>query len=153
MHESGMKFYFCGSIRGGRQLAADYQKIIEMLKRHGEVLTEHLGNDREIESKDRVLTDAQIHDRDMAWVRESDFVIAEVSIPSLGVGYEIGRAVELGKPILCLHRPLTGFTLSAMIAGSEGLTSLSYESLGELPEIIEGFISDHAPGSSVQPGS
>ena len=32
-------------------------------------------------------------------------VVAEVTQPSLGVGYEIGRAVAFGKTILCLYRP------------------------------------------------
>ena len=31
-------------------------------------------------------------------------VIAEVTQPSLGVGYEIGRALAMGKKILCLYR-------------------------------------------------
>ena len=146
MQENRMKIYFCGSIRGGRQLADDYQKIIEMLKLHGQVLTEHLGSNQEIETKDRILTDVQIHDRDMNWVRESDMVVAEVTIPSLGVGYEIGRAIELGKPVLCLFRSGLDFTLSAMISGSEGLSSHTYESLDDLPGLIEDFISANAPG-------
>ena len=32
-------------------------------------------------------------------------IVAEVTQPSLGVGYEIGRAVAMGKKILCLYRP------------------------------------------------
>ena len=32
-------------------------------------------------------------------------IVAEVTQPSLGVGYEIGRAVAMGKRILCLYRP------------------------------------------------
>ena len=139
------KIYFCGSIRGGRQLATDYQKIIEMLKQYGQVLTEHLGDDIKIETKDRILTDVQIHDRDMNWVRDSDLVVAEVSIPSLGVGYEIGRAIELGIPVLALFRSDSGFTLSAMIAGSEGLTPFVYRQLDELPEKIREFITTYAP--------
>lgn len=39
-------------------------------------------------------------------------LIAEVTQPSLGVGYEIGRAMERGKPILCLFRPSSGRGLS-----------------------------------------
>ena len=35
-------------------------------------------------------------------------LIAEVTQPSLGVGYEIGRAIERGKTILCLFRPSSG---------------------------------------------
>ena len=32
-------------------------------------------------------------------------LVAEVTQVSLGVGYEIGRAVAMEKPILCLYRP------------------------------------------------
>ena len=32
-------------------------------------------------------------------------LVAEVTQPSLGVGYEIGRAVTMEKNILCLYRP------------------------------------------------
>ena len=49
-----------------------------------------------------MLSDQEIHDRDLQWIIESDMLVAEVTIPSLGVGYEIGRAIEMGKPILCL---------------------------------------------------
>lgn len=145
MSDKELKFYFCGSIRGGRQLAADYQRIIEILMKHGKVLTEHLGDDREIETKDRILSDVQIHDRDMDWVRESDLVVAEVTIPSLGVGYEVGRAIELGKPVLCLFRSNSDFYLSAMIGGNEGVIMVHYESIDELPGPIDGFISECAP--------
>jgi len=39
-----MYIYFCGSIRGGRDLAATYDKMITMLGTYGKVLTEHLGS-------------------------------------------------------------------------------------------------------------
>ena len=35
-------------------------------------------------------------------------LVAEVTQPSLGVGYEIGRAIENKKKILCLFRPDSG---------------------------------------------
>jgi len=140
-----MKIYFCASIRGGRQLANSYEKMINMLQKHGQVLTEHLGSDEIIESKDRVLTDRQIHDRDMDWVRESDVVVAEVTVASLGVGYEIGRAIELGKPVICMFHKGSEFTLSAMIAGSDGVVNVSYEHLEELTEILKEFLTGHAP--------
>ena len=113
-----MKIYFCGSIRGGRSLASSYEKMIRLLGSYGKVLTEHLGSDEVIESKDRVLSDKEIHDRDLQWIVESDVLVAEATVPSLGVGYEIGRAIEMGKPVLCLFQKGAEFTLSAMIAGS-----------------------------------
>ena len=33
-------------------------------------------------------------------------LVAEVTQVSLGVGYEIGRAVAMNKSILCLYRPV-----------------------------------------------
>jgi nucleoside 2-deoxyribosyltransferase len=139
------KIYFCGSIRGGRQLSDVYKRIIQKLSSFGRVLTEHLGDDAEIEAKDRILTDRQIHDRDMDWIRESDLVVAEVTIPSLGVGYEIGRAIELGKPVACLFKYDAGYILSAMISGSEGIELNEYSQPGKLDKFLERFISEHAP--------
>ncbi|MXQ85403.1 hypothetical protein E5288_WYG011298 [Bos mutus] len=62
--------------------------------------------------------DKLIHDRDLAWLQQADVVVAEVTQPSLGVGYELGRAVALHKPVLCLFRPKSGRVLSAMIRGA-----------------------------------
>jgi len=140
-----MKIYFCGSISGGRDLAATYEKMIRMLGSYGKVLTEHLGSDEVIESKDRVLTDKEIHDRDMQWIMESDLLVAEVTVPSLGVGYEIGRALEMGKPILALFRPGGQYRLSAMVAGSDRLEMKHYKSMEEVKDLLEAFFSEHAP--------
>lgn len=140
-----MKIYFCGSISGGRDLAATYEKMIGMLGSYGRVLTEHLGSDEVIESKDRVLTDKEIHDRDMQWIVESDLLVAEVTVPSLGVGYEIGRALEMGKPILALFRSDGKYRLSSMVAGSEKIEMKHYSSLEEVGDLFEAFFNEHAP--------
>jgi nucleoside 2-deoxyribosyltransferase len=140
-----MKIYFCGSIRGGRDLATTYAKMIRMLGQYGQVLTEHLGSNEEIESKDRILSDKEIHDRDFQWIQESDLLVAEVTIPSLGVGYEIGRAIEIGKPVLCLFKKGSGYTLSAMISGSDQLVITYYENLEEVKDIFAEFFKVHAP--------
>ena len=138
------KFYFCGSIRGGRELADQYQQIIALLQLHGEVLTEHLGSDREIQIKDRILSDKQIHDRDLKWIIDSDMVIAEVTVPSLGVGYEIGRALHLGKPVLCLYQTGADHSLSAMVSGCDELKVVRYTQIEALQEPLATFISSHS---------
>ena len=140
-----MNIYFCGSIRGGRDLAATYEKMIALLGEYGKVLTEHLGSDEVIENKDLVLTDRQIHDRDLQWIVESDLLIAEVTVPSLGVGYEIGRAIEMGKPVLCLFKSGSEFTISAMITGSDGVEMKYYRSLEEVKDLFDAFFNSHAP--------
>ncbi len=140
-----MNIYFCGSIRGGRDLASIYAEMIAMLGSYGRVLTEHLGSDEVIEAKDRVLSDKEIHDRDLQWIVESDLLVAEVTVPSLGVGYEIGRAIEMGKPVLCLFKQGSEYTISAMIAGSDKVEMKYYQSLEEVKDLFEAFFSLHAP--------
>ncbi len=127
-----MNIYFSGSIRGGRQDTELYKLLIDELKRYGTVLTEHIG----YESIDHSKNDRQIHDRDMDWLRESDIVIAEVTTPSHGVGYEIGRALEMGKRVVCLYREKEGKSLSAMIKGSPDVECLMYRDFSEVKKIF-----------------
>lgn len=127
-----MRIYFAGSIRGGREDAVLYKQIITFLQNFGEVLTEHIGDPNLTDAGDDGPTDGFIHDRDLAWLQSCDLVVAEVTQVSLGVGYEIGRAVESGKDVLCLHRPGAGKILSAMITGCEQIELISYISLTDL---------------------
>ena len=135
-----MKIYFAGSIRGGREDAALYLEIIEYLKTFGEVLTEHVGDPNLTDLGDDGPTDKYIHDRDLEWLQSADVLIAEVTSVSMGVGYEIGRAVESGKKVLCLFRPESEKKLSAMIAGCEDLELSNYQNLGDVKLSIKGFL-------------
>ena len=67
------------------------------------------------------MPDSEIFERDVAWIHEADFIVAEVTQPSLGVGYELGLAESVGKPIICLFRETEDRRLSAMIAGNSKL--------------------------------
>ena len=122
-----------------------YEIIIGMLHKYGKVLTEHVGSDDVIQTKDRQLSDLEIHDRDLGWIVESDVLVAEVTVPSLGVGYEIGRALEMGKPILCLFDVRSGKSLSAMVAGSEKLMIKRYKETAEIGAILEEYFTSRAP--------
>ena len=63
----------------------------------------------------------------MAWLDESDVVVAEVTMPSLGVGYELGEAVRAHKPTLCFFRADSEGRLSAMVSGSPGIKVVTYK--------------------------
>ena len=127
-----MQIYFAGSIRGGREDRDIYLNIIRYLKEYGTVLTEHIGA-HEIDSMgEKDVDDKFIHDRDMDWLLRSDLMVAEVTNPSLGVGYEIGRAIENNKKIICLFRINKNHQLSAMIAGAKKLKCINYSSLDDL---------------------
>ena len=129
--QAQMKIYFAGSIRAGRGDQELYQQLIQGLQKHGPVLTEHIGDPGLTQFGDDGPSDSAIYERDMAWLDEADLVVAEVSTPSLGVGYEIGRAELLGKPVICLFRPGPERWLSAMISGNPRLTVENYETVTE----------------------
>lgn len=135
-----MKIYFAGSIRGGRDDMALYARIIALLKNYGQVLTEHLGDQKLSSYGESHMTDQEIYERDVAMVRDSDIVIAEVTQASLGVGYEIGYAESLGKKILCLYRPQEGKRLSAMLAGNSNMTVVNYSDISELSKTFDLFL-------------
>lgn len=128
-----MKIYFSGSIRGGQQDTELYAQIIKELGQYGTILTEHIGS----KTIDTSLSDKEIHDRDLQWVIESDVLVAEVTTPSLGVGYEIGRAVEMNKPLICLYRTIDGKNTSAMIRGCSNLKCFEYEKLDDAKKILK----------------
>lgn len=135
-----MKIYFAGSIRGGRDDAQLYRRIIAMLKEYGEVLTVHIGSSGLTSEGEAKLTNEEIYERDVGWLEQADALIAEVTVPSHGVGYEIARAEALGKPVLCLHRPSAGRQLSAVLAGAPALQCETYRSFEELKPILDRFL-------------
>lgn len=77
---------------------------------------------------------------DINWVKQADAIIAEVTNPSLGVGYEIAKAEEWNKPVLALFRKDGGRKLSAMIDGSPGTQVISYAEVSEAQDAIDHFI-------------
>lgn len=135
-----MKIYFAGSIRGGRDLQQDYEKLIHHLERHGSVLTEHVGNQSILESGEKNKPDDWIFQRDVKWLNEANVMIAEVTLPSLGVGYEIGLAEKRGIPVLCLFKEDSGRSLSAMIVGNAYLTIAGYGTIHEAIASVDRFI-------------
>ena len=137
-----MKIYFAGSIRGGRQDAAKYLELIDFLGTLTEVLTEHVGASELGNQGENTLSDHEIHRRDVEWLESCDAVIAEVTNPSLGVGYEIGIAEKLGKPVLCLFdESQTEFRLSAMLSGNGKIQVGRYQAIGEAKRQITEFVS------------
>jgi nucleoside 2-deoxyribosyltransferase len=135
-----MNIYFSCSITGGRQDQAVYAAIVDHLLAQGhEVPTAHLSSEQ-ILAEETVIEPREVYDRDLNWVEECDALIAEVSTPSHGVGYEIALALFLGKPVFCCYR--NGRRVSKMILGNNHpkLRIYEYEEVGDLIAAMEGFI-------------
>jgi len=123
---------------GGRENLPVFGHIVEFLKSFGhDVPSEHVAHPRVL-NEESILTPQQVYERDVAWIRISGAMIAEVSTPSLGVGYEIATALHLGLPVLCLHR--ADRSISKMISGNRSITVAAYADLAELDRHILSFL-------------
>lgn len=134
-----MNIYFSCSITGGRSEEGTYQAIVKILEEEGhEVPTAHLSSPDVMLLED-VVDAVETFTRDMAWIKGCDAVVAEVSSPSHGVGYEIAYALSLGKPVLCCHK--NGKRISKIITGntSPGITVVSYASDDEAVSVVRNF--------------
>jgi len=136
-----LKIYFAASISGGRKYLETYKKMVSHLQKLGHwIPTEHIAHP-EVLTLEKALSPKEIYQRDIEWIKECDALVAEVSNPSLGVGYEICFALNLGKPVLCLYEK--GIFLSRMILGntSPGLKLGEYVGDSEWESMIDSFLS------------
>ena len=95
------------------------------------------------------LYETEIYEGDMGWLEDAGVLVAEVSIPSLGVGYEIRQMERMGKPILCLYRNQERRKLFAMIIGNRKLKITEYDreeealsAIGDFIKAIKGLVSE-----------
>jgi len=139
-----MNIYFACSITGGREYESVYQTIVQALIENGhEVLTAHLAEPG-IGSREAALAPKEVYERDVAWIRACDVLIAETSVPSHGVGYEIGFALGNGKPVLAIFQ--NDRKVSKMISGNSD-TNLTVKTYGSPIEAIQ-MILDYLSHSS-----
>ncbi len=128
-----MNIYFACSITGGREFEVVYQEIVAALTADGhEIPTSHLAQS-DVMQNEYDLTPQDVYERDVNWIKNCDVLIAEVSVPSHGVGYEIGFALNIRKPVLCLYQK--DQRVSKMITGNSD-SKLSIQSYANIKEAI-----------------
>ncbi len=127
-----MKIYFSCSITGGRGEETIYQEMVKTMQDLGhEVPTAHLSSSLVMEME-KVVKPREIYERDMTWLEESDIVVAEVTTPSHGVGYEIAMAIQAGKPVLCCHKAEKKVSMILTGNTAPNLTLVAYQNIDEL---------------------
>lgn len=126
-----MNIYFACSITGGREFESVYQQIVSALEADGhDIPTSHLAQS-EVMQQERIISAREVYERDTAWIVNCGALVAEVSVPSHGVGYEIAFALQAGKPVLCLHHEER--RVSKMITGNPDplISVVSYRTVEE----------------------
>jgi nucleoside 2-deoxyribosyltransferase len=135
-----MNIYFACSITGGRDFESTYLAITAALLSDGhKVPTAHLA-DPGVKVLEGQVDPGEVYERDMTWIRSCETLVAEVSTPSHGVGYEIAYALSLGKPVLCVYRE--GLPVSKMLTGNSHptITIKNYHDSDGAIAIIRSFL-------------
>ena len=126
-----MKIYVSGSIYGGRQKIETYKIIINALEKHGKVLDKQI-IDEDVLKKEEFQSDESIFKELERYLKVADIVFAEVTVPSLGVGYELGFADQLGKKIIAIYDLNMVDKVSTMIRGNKRITLIGYHDISEI---------------------
>ena len=137
-----LKVYFAAPMLGDRSNLEDNRKIASALKAMGcEILTEWVLE--EVLDIERGATPKEIFERDIEMLDKCDVLVADVSYPSLGVGFEIAYALLKGKKVVAYCREDRLNRTSALIRGVtwSNFTLVTYRSVEELVAKISKVIS------------
>ena len=111
-----------------------YIHIVELLKKQQhKVVSEHVASVG-LEKIEASINDEEIFNKDIGFIDECECLVADVTIPSIGVGYEVGYAVSKGKNVLCVYRE--DANVSAMVRGNKQVISVSYKNMEELEKTL-----------------
>ena len=134
-----MKIYLSGSIYGGTQKIETYKILIKELEKYGEVMNKQVADENTI-ANEAYQKDEEIFSNLENKLFEADIVFAEVSIPSLGVGYELGFADKIGKKIIAIYDCNYVKKVSTMIRGNKRIKLIPYKDIKEITDNIEEII-------------
>ena len=137
-----MNIYFACSITGGRQDENRYQHLVAAMEKDGHHIPTAGLASSEVKNQEGNLDPYSVYQRDTGWIRSCDLLIAEISTPSHGVGYEVGYALHHQKPVLCLYQE--GKTVSKMITGNQDtrLTTYAYTDVMDAVRFIRDYLEE-----------
>jgi nucleoside 2-deoxyribosyltransferase len=134
-----MIIYCAGPIRGNTTYQENYSEIVRIVESIGHTALSEVSSKF---SSSIPLNAKQIYTRDIKWIDGSKLLIAEVSGPSLGVGFEISYALFVKKiPVLAVYQEQAQ-QISSMIAGciDPKLEVKKYSNVDDLTSIVKNFI-------------
>ena len=144
-----LTIYFAGSISGGRADLGLYKTIVAALEGDGHRVLAGAVAAEHVTAGGEPLDACAIFERDVGWIGESDVLVAEVSVPSTGVGYEIAMARHRdGIPVICLYRPAYTKRCTAMVAGDAEIVLIEYDDAGTMLARLRAALAKYSAGRS-----
>lgn len=124
-----MNIYFSGSMTNSQEKMDDYKELINFLENYGNVLNKFVG-EKIINYEDEF-----VYERDTNNLRKTDILIADITIPSTGVGFELGYAEFLNiKTILIYDK--NKLKPSSLVLGNPNFVKIEYNTIEEIKQEI-----------------
>jgi hypothetical protein len=104
-----MKVFFTASPRGKKYFDENYQKIYQIIESFGnqllddDILIIPESNFYQELSAGGKETTKKLYEKKIKSVQEADVCVFEASIPSVSIGYQIRKSLELNKPTVILY--------------------------------------------------
>ena len=136
-----MNIYFSGSIYGGRQKLDSYKKLVQKLAKFGTVLDPEVADD-DVLVQEESSSDNDIFESLVDRLSQADLVFAEVTVPSLGVGYELGYADSHNKRIICVYDKAITPKITTMLRGNNRLKIIPYTDINEIINNLENILKE-----------
>jgi len=143
-----MKVYFVASSAGIKEYLRHYRVIIKIIKRLGhQIIDEWVEKEVAAQKKETPQLKRlreNIFQRSISAIMESDVIVAEISMPSGSVGYQIAFALDHDIPVLCLCFKNRQKYIPSMIKTnpSQNLTICLYTQ-SSLPRILTAYFQSH----------
>jgi len=131
--------YFSAAGNGNPSQLATYQTIMTIIKSLGnQVLSEYEG-----EASETPIPGSDPYQRNMERLKHSDLVVAEVSEPSVSLGFEIAYALHRQMPVIALFSKNASQRLNPLIASHQSrLIRVFPYTPSELEEILQKIFSE-----------
>jgi hypothetical protein len=103
-----MKLFYNASLTGKKLFLREYEAIYAVIKETEKITMLHspvlVGTPEKVVAE--TISQASAYFKKLqGWIKEADVCVFEASYPSMGVGYEIAMAMQLGKSVIVLHLP------------------------------------------------
>lgn len=97
-----MKVYFAASTSGIPKFGKEYRYIARTIRGLGITVLKNWFVAK-LQGKELYKNSDELFKGETSLLAQADFLVAEVAMPSFGVGYAIRQALDQRKPVLCLY--------------------------------------------------
>lgn len=132
-----MTIFFTGSVRGGRAQQPRFVQILKALETYGTVSSEHIADKALGHFGETALPADEVRERELRALASCDVVVAEVTSPSLGVGYLLNEATRSEKKVVALYCGDSLEKLSSIVKGDPKIDVRLYKTEDDIKSALK----------------